>query len=103
VTRCDELATSATNVAANKGNATQDEVAVMNGVAIIPIVRELLCKSEELGSLRPSLSVTPARDVASRGVLEADETDIRAPENRTDSVREADRNSDEKDGQAHAN
>jgi len=103
VTRCDEFATSATNVTANESNATQNEVAVMNGVAIIPIVRELLCKGEELGSLHLSLSVALARDVTSCGVLESDEPEIRAPEDRTDGVREADRNSDEKGGQAHAN
>ena len=69
MTRCDEFATSATNVTANESNATQNEVAVMNGVAIIPIVRELLCKGEELGSLHLSLSVALARDVTSCGVL----------------------------------
>jgi len=102
VTRCDEFATSTAHIAANKGNATQNEMAVMDRVAIIPVVRESLCKSEELGSLRLCLRVPPAREVTSCGVLEADETERRAPENRTEGVGHANLNSNEKSGQSHA-
>jgi len=102
VTRCDELTTSAANVAANEGNATQHEMAVMDRVAIVPVVRELFRKSEQLGSLRLGPTVASASEVTSCGVLEADETEIRAPEDRTDGIGDADGNSDEKAGYPHA-
>lgn len=93
--RCNQFPTRTVNLTSDESNVAENEVAVMNGVAIIPIVTKPFCEDEQLGGLRLGLRVVPTGEVTPCRVLQAEEPESWAMEDRTSRICDTHTESDE--------